>query len=82
MAVLAECRFDTERNPSGVRNAPARTERGAGPTWRRRSAQAKSNTGLPSDSPRGKQRFEKIAGEKATSIEYAKDAEAKRKGQR
>ena len=82
MAVLAECPFGHRRQSIRSKKCTSKNGKGCGADLEKAKRSGKIKCWIAFRLPGGKQRLEKVTGEKATSIEYAKDAEAKPKGQR
>ena len=82
MAVLAECPFCHRRQSARSKRCTSKKGKGCGADLEKARRSAKVKYWIAYRLPGGKQRFEKLTGEGATSIEYAKDAEAKRKVQK
>ena len=82
MAVLAECPFCHRRQTVRSKKCMSKKGKGCGADLEKARRSGKIKYWIAYRLPGGKQRFEKITGENATSIEYARDADAKRKVQK
>lgn len=82
MAVLAECPFCHRRQTAKSKKCMSRNGRGCGADLEKARRAGKIKYWIAYRLPGGKQTFEKMTGERATSIEYARDADAKRKVQK
>lgn len=82
MAVLSECPFCHRRQSIRSKKCSSKKGKGCGADLEKARRSGKVKYWIAYRIPGGKQRFEKMTGEKATSLEYAKDADAKRKVQK
>ena len=82
MSVLAECPYCHRRQTVKNKKCISRNGIGCGADLEKARRAGKVHFWITYRLPGGKQRFEKLTGEKATSIEYARDADAKRKVQK
>lgn len=82
MAILAECPFCHRRQTVKSKRCISRNGRGCGADLDKARRSGKVKYWIAYRLPGGKQRFEKLTGENAGSIEYAKAADAKRKVQK
>ena len=82
MAVLAECPMGHRRQSIRSKRCMSKNGKRGGADLEKAKRSGKVKYWIAYRLPGGKQRFEKLTGERATSIEYARDAEAKRKVQR
>jgi integrase len=82
MAVLAECPFCHRRQTAISKKCSSNTGKGCGADLVKAKRSGKVHYWITYRLPGGKQRFEKLTGENACSIEYAKAADAKRKVQK
>jgi len=82
MAILAECPMCHRRQSIRSKRCMSKNGKGCGADLEKAKRSGKVKYWIAYRLPGGKQRFEKLTGERSTSIEYAKDAEAKRKVQR
>ena len=81
MAILAECPFCHRRQTVKSKKCLSRNGNGCGADLEKAKRAGKVHYWIAYRLPGGKQKFEKLTGENATSIEYARDADAKRKVQ-
>jgi integrase len=82
MAVLAECPFCHRRQTAKSKKCASNNGIGCGADLEKARRSGKVNYWIAYRLPGGKQRSEKLTGEGATSIEYARAADAKRKVQK
>ena len=82
MAILAECPMCHRRQSIRSKRCMSKNGKGCGADLEKAKRSGKVKYWIAYRLPGGKQRFEKLTGERATSIEYARDAEAKRKVQK
>jgi integrase len=82
MAILAECPFCHRRQTVKSKRCVSKNGRGCGADLEKARRSGKVKYWIAYRLPGGKQRFEKLTGENAGSIEYAKAADAKRKVQK
>ncbi len=82
MAVLAECPFCHRRQTVRSKKCMSSGGKGCGADLEKAKRSGKIKYWITYRLPGGKQRFEKMTGENATSIDYAKDADSKRKVQK
>lgn len=82
MAVLAECPYCHRRQTVKSKKCRSKNGKGCGADLEKARRAGKVNYWIAYRLPGGKQRFEKLTGEKAGSIEYAKAADSKRKVQK
>jgi integrase len=81
MAILAECPFCHRRQTVKSKQCLSRNGNGCGADLEKAKRAGKVHYWIAYRLPGGKQKFEKLTGENSTSIEYARDADAKRKVQ-
>ena len=82
MAVLLECPFCHRRQSSRSKLCLSKGGKGCGADLEKARKSGKIKYWIAYRLPGGKQRFEKLTGDNASSIEYAKDADSKRKVQK
>jgi len=82
MAVLAECPMGHRRQSIRSKRCMSKNGKRGGADLEKAKRSGKVKYWIAYRLPGGKQRFEKLTGERATSIEYARDGEAKRKVQK
>ena len=82
MAVLLECPFCHKRQTVKSKRCRSKNGKGCGADLEKAKRSGKVRYWIAYRLPGGKQRSEKITGENACSIEYAKAADAKRKVQK
>jgi hypothetical protein len=82
MAVLAECPFCHRRQTTRSKKCTSKNGKGCGADLEKAKRSGKVKYWIAYRVPGGKQRFEKLTGENATSVEYARAADAKRKVQK
>jgi integrase len=81
MAILAECPFCHRRQTVKNKKCLSQNGNGCGADLEKAKRAGKLHYWIAYRLPGGKQKFEKLTGEHSTSIEYARDADAKRKVQ-
>jgi len=81
MAILAECPFCHRRQTVKSKKCLSQNGNGCGADLEKAKRAGKVHYWIAYRLPGGKQKFEKLTGENSTSIEYARDADAKRKVQ-
>jgi integrase len=81
MAILAECPFCHRRQTVKSNKCLSQNGNGCGADLEKAKRAGKVHYWIAYRLPGGKQKFEKLTGENSTSIEYARDADAKRKVQ-
>jgi integrase len=82
MAVLAECPFCHRRQSVRAKRCKSLKGKGCGADMEAARKARKIKYWIAFRLPGGKQKFQKLTGEKANSIEYARDADSKRKVQK